>query len=211
MAAAAIANDPQKVQLAQLLAQADGNFEAVAYNHVGAALIGHVLLDLLEENGFAADDYDLVGGRIDKAGPLAFSLVHAANSRGLDVDAFALLPCAWPAGKKSICSANEEDFRFMGTSDLAGKRLVLLSMAPQKGNCLLGLIPYLRNLGATVVAAAVVLQRNPQLISDLSQLEIPLFWALEASDLTDFTDSFNTDSVADSPDLVDAKGKQLNA
>lgn len=185
MAAAAIANDPQKVQLVQLLAQANGDFEAVAYNHAGAAVIGHVLLDLLEENGFASDDYDLVGGRVDKASPLAFSLVHAANARGLDVDAFALFPRSWPASEKSACPTNEPDFRLAGASDLAGKRVVLLSVAPQKGNCLLGLVPYLRNLGATVVAAAVVLQREPQLVKDLAELEIPLFWALELSDLAD--------------------------
>ena len=60
-------------------------------HHEAAPLIGHVMLDLLEESGFAVgEDYVAVGGLTMGADPVATAMMHAAASRGLDLDAFVV-------------------------------------------------------------------------------------------------------------------------
>src|SRR5690625_6404785 len=50
-------------------------------------LIGHVMLDMLEESGFGPDDDDAVGGLTMGADPVGTAILHAAASRGLNLDA----------------------------------------------------------------------------------------------------------------------------
>ncbi|PKQ18525.1 MAG: orotate phosphoribosyltransferase, partial [Actinobacteria bacterium HGW-Actinobacteria-8] len=57
-------------------------------HHAAAPLIGHLLLDALEEAGFGPADIDAVGGLTLGADPVAGALLHAAASRGLELDAF---------------------------------------------------------------------------------------------------------------------------
>ena len=60
-------------------------------HHEAAPLIGHVMLDLLEESGFAVgEEYVAVGGLTMGADPVATAMMHAAASRGLDLDAFVV-------------------------------------------------------------------------------------------------------------------------
>ncbi|NEG96271.1 orotate phosphoribosyltransferase [Bifidobacterium sp. SMB2] len=63
---------------------------AVAFDHQGATLIGHTLLDVIEEQGYGLDDFDAVGALTAAAVPLACAMVHAAASRGQDLDAFVM-------------------------------------------------------------------------------------------------------------------------
>ena len=52
-------------------------------HHEAAPLIGHVMLDLLEESGFAVgEEYVAVGGLTMGADPVATAMMHAAASRG---------------------------------------------------------------------------------------------------------------------------------
>ena len=46
-------------------------------HHEAAPLIGHVMLDLLEENGFSVDEVDAVGGLTMGADPVATAMLHA--------------------------------------------------------------------------------------------------------------------------------------
>lgn len=62
----------------------------VSLDHEGAQLAGHVLLDTLEEQGYGLDDFDAVGALTAAALPLACAMVHAAASRGQDLDAFVM-------------------------------------------------------------------------------------------------------------------------
>lgn len=62
----------------------------VSLDHEGAQLAGHVLLDTLEEQGYGLDDFDAVGALTAAAVPLACAMVHAAASRGQDLDAFVM-------------------------------------------------------------------------------------------------------------------------
>lgn len=62
----------------------------VSLDHEGAQLAGHVLLDTLEEQGYGLDDFDAVGALTAAAVPFACAMVHAAASRGQDLDAFVM-------------------------------------------------------------------------------------------------------------------------
>ena len=51
-------------------------------HHEAAPLIGHVMLDLLEESGFAVgEEYVAVGGLTMGADPVATAMLHAAGGR----------------------------------------------------------------------------------------------------------------------------------
>src|SRR5690554_4727449 len=56
----------------------------VTLHHAAAPLVGHVVLDLLEEAGLGPDEVDAVGGLTMGADPVATAILHAAASRGLE-------------------------------------------------------------------------------------------------------------------------------
>ncbi|RBP99502.1 orotate phosphoribosyltransferase [Bifidobacterium xylocopae] len=62
----------------------------VSFDHQGAELAGHVLLDTLEDAGYSTDDFDAVGALTAAAVPFADAMLHAAASRGQDLDAFVM-------------------------------------------------------------------------------------------------------------------------
>jgi|GEM_PF-358318 orotate phosphoribosyltransferase len=88
----------------------------------GAAVCGHILIDLLEEHDLAIGDYDLVIAPEGDAA-LAAAMIHAAGGRGLDLDAALFLPAQ---GSASEMSNSEGNPRFSG-SPLAGRTAVLLA------------------------------------------------------------------------------------
>jgi len=88
----------------------------------GAAVCGHILIDLLEEHDLAIGDYDLVIAPEGDAA-LAAAMIHAAGGRGLDLDAALFLPAR---GSASEMSSSEGQPRFSGSS-LAGHKAVLLA------------------------------------------------------------------------------------
>ncbi|MDO4913210.1 MAG: orotate phosphoribosyltransferase [Bifidobacteriaceae bacterium] len=96
--------DPRD-QLAQLLrASIDGKpfseLQDVLLQHQGSILAGHILLDTLEEQGYSVDDFDAVGALTAASIPLMNSLVHAAASRGEDLDGF-IIDFVYPSIKGS--------------------------------------------------------------------------------------------------------------
>lgn len=82
----------------------------VTMDHRGAGVMGHLLLDTLEEQGYSVDDFDAVGALTAAAVPVVSALVHAAASRGEDLDGF-LMDFVYPSTK--------------GPS-IAGKRVLLV-------------------------------------------------------------------------------------
>ncbi|WP_169276298.1 orotate phosphoribosyltransferase [Bifidobacterium moraviense] len=62
----------------------------VTFHHRGAELVGHVLLDTVEEEGYTLDDFDAVGALTAAAVPLVTSMITAAGSRGQDLDGFVM-------------------------------------------------------------------------------------------------------------------------
>ena len=88
-------------------------------HHEAAPLIGHVMLDLLEESGFAVgEDYVAVGGLTMGADPVATAMMHAAASRGLDLDAFVVRKAAKDHGMK----------RRIEGPDVVGKNVVAVAV-----------------------------------------------------------------------------------
>lgn len=83
---------------------------SVLFDHRGASIVGHILLDTLEEAGYSVDDFDTVGALTAAAVPLVSAMIQAAASRGEDLDGF-VMDFVYPSIK--------------GPS-IAGKRVVLI-------------------------------------------------------------------------------------
>ena len=82
---------------------------SVLFDHRGASIVGHILLDTLEEAGYSVDDFDTVGALTAAAVPLVSAMIQAAASRGEDLDGFVM------------------DFVYPSISpSIAGKRVVLI-------------------------------------------------------------------------------------
>ena len=63
---------------------------AVLFDHRGASIVGHMLLDALEESGYSVDDFDVVGALTAAAVPLVSAMIQAAASRGEDLNGFVM-------------------------------------------------------------------------------------------------------------------------
>ena len=117
-------------------------------HHEAAPLIGHVMLDLLEENGFSVDEVDAVGGLTMGADPVATAMLHAAAARGLDLDAFVVRKTAKDHGMK----------RQIEGPSVEGKRVVVLEDTSTTGGSPIQAVEALRAAGAQVLALANALK-----------------------------------------------------
>lgn len=142
-------------------------------HHEAAPLIGHVMLDLLEESGFAPGDYDAVGGLTMGADPVATAILHAAASRGLDVDAFVVRKAAKDHGMK----------RRIEGPDVVGRRVVVLEDTSTTGGSPLEAARALTEAGAQVLAVAVVVDRATGAKERIEAAGFPYFHALGLEDL----------------------------
>ena len=122
----------------------------VTLHHVAAPLIGHLLLDALEEAGWGPADVDAVGGLTLGADPVAGALLHAAASRGLELDAFVV--------RKESKSHGMQ--RRIEGPDVAGRRVVAVEDTSTTGGSVLTAVEALREAGAIVVAVAVIVDRD---------------------------------------------------
>lgn len=183
-------NDTHKARLAELVKELSVIHEKVVLasgresdfyvdmrratlHHEAAPLIGHVMLDLLEESGFAPGDYDAVGGLTMGADPVATAMLHAASSRGLDVDAFVVRKAAKDHGMK----------RQIEGPDVTGKRVVVLEDTSTTGGSPLEAARALREAGAEVVAVAVIVDRATGAKERIEAEGFPYFYALGLEDL----------------------------
>ncbi|BDZ62241.1 orotate phosphoribosyltransferase [Demequina sediminis] len=121
----------------------------ITLHHRAAPLVGHVLLDALEEAGYGPADIDAVGGLTLGADPVATALLHAAASRGLDLDAFVV---------RKESKAHGLQRRIEGP-DVAGRRVVAVEDTSTTGGSVLTAVEALREAGAEVVAVAVIVDR----------------------------------------------------
>jgi len=122
----------------------------VTLHHAAAPLIGHLLLDALEEAGFGPADVDAVGGLTLGADPVAGALLHAAASRGLELDAFVV---------RKESKAHGLQRRIEGP-DVTGRRVVAVEDTSTTGGSVLTAVEALREAGAIVVAVAVIVDRD---------------------------------------------------
>lgn len=183
-------NDPQLTKLAELVKKlsvvhgkvtlASGkesdfyvDMRRATLHHEAAPLIGHVMLDLLEENGFPVSEIDSVGGLTMGADPVATAMLHAAAARGLSLDAFVVRKEAKDHGMK----------RQIEGPEVAGKRVVVLEDTSTTGGSPLQAAQALKAAGAEIVAVAVVVDRATGAKEKIEAAGYPYFAALGLADL----------------------------
>lgn len=142
-------------------------------HHEAGPLIGHVMLDLLDENGFGPGEIDAVGGLTLGADPVAAAIMHAAASRGLEVDAFVV---------RKEAKAHGLQRRIEGP-DVAGRRVVAVEDTSTTGGSVLQAVEALREAGAEVVACAVVVDRATGAREAVEAAGLPYLFALSHTDL----------------------------
>ena len=145
----------------------------VTLHHAAAPLIGHLLLDTLEEAGFGPADIDAVGGLTLGADPVATSLLHAAASRGLALDAFVV---------RKESKAHGLQRRIEGP-DVAGRKVVAVEDTSTTGGSVLTAVEALREAGADVVAVAVIVDRNTGAKEKIEAEGLPYFYLYGLNDL----------------------------
>ena len=142
-------------------------------HHEAAPLIGHVMLDMLEEAGLGTDEIDAVGGLTMGADPVAASMLHAAAARGLDLDAFVVRKAAKDHGMK----------RQIEGPSVEGKRVVVLEDTSTTGGSPIQAVEALRAAGAQVLAVAVIVDRNTGARERIEAADLPYLYALGLEDL----------------------------
>lgn len=142
-------------------------------HHEAGPLIGHVMLDLLDENGFGPGEIDAVGGLTLGADPVATAILHAAASRGLAVDAFVVRKEAKSHGLQ----------RRIEGPDVAGRRVVAVEDTSTTGGSVLQAVEALREADAEVVACAVVVDRATGAREAVEAAGLPYLAALGLADL----------------------------
>ena len=142
-------------------------------HHEAAPLIGHVMLDMLEEAGLGTDEIDAVGGLTMGADPVAAAMLHAAASRGLDLDAFVVRKAAKDHGMR----------RRIEGPDVVGRSVVVLEDASTTGGSPLEAVEALREAGADVRAVAVIVDRATGARERIEAAGLPYYAALGLADL----------------------------
>ena len=183
-------NDPQLSRLAELVQELSVVHEKVTLasgqesdfyvdmrratlHHEAAPLIGHVMIDLLEENGFPLEKIDAVGGLTMGADPVATAMMHAAASRGLELDAFVVRKAAKDHGMK----------RQIEGPSVQGKKVVVLEDTSTTGGSPLQAAKALEAAGAEVLAVAVIVDRDTDAAKNIAQAGYPYFYVLGLDDL----------------------------
>ena len=130
--------------------------------------VGAVLLDLVADL-----DFDAVGGLTLGADPVATAMLHAAHGRNRSLDAFVV--------RKSD-KAHGLQRRIEGP-DVAGRRVLAVEDTSTTGNSVLTAVDALRDAGATVVAVAVIVDRDTGARQAIAQRGLEYRWAYDATDL----------------------------
>ncbi|MGY4645215.1 orotate phosphoribosyltransferase [Cellulomonas sp. URHB0016] len=145
----------------------------VTLHHRAAPLIGHLLLDLLEEAGLGTAEVDAVGGLTLGADPVATSLLHAAASRGQDLDAFVV---------RKEGKAHGLQRRIEGP-DVAGRRVVVVEDTSTTGGSAITAVDAVREAGAEVAGVVVIVDRATGARERIEALGVPYHALFGLADL----------------------------
>lgn len=118
-------------------------------HHRAAPLIGHLMLDMLEEAGLGTAEVDAVGGLTLGADPVATALLHAAASRGQDLDAFVV---------RKEAKAHGMQRRIEGP-DVSGRRVVVVEDTSTTGGSPITAVQAVREAGGEVLGVATIVDR----------------------------------------------------
>ncbi|GAB3158746.1 orotate phosphoribosyltransferase [Myceligenerans halotolerans] len=145
----------------------------VSLHHRAAPLIGHVLLDHLEEAGLGTAEVDAVGGLTMGADPIAAALLHAAASRGQDLDAFVI---------RKEAKSHGTGRRVEGPG-IAGRRVVVVDDTTTTGGSLLEAIEAVRAEGAEVAGVATLVDRDTGAKEKIEALGLEYHFPIGLKDL----------------------------
>ncbi len=145
----------------------------VTLHHRAAPLIGHLMLDMLEEVGLGTAEVDAVGGLTLGADPVATAVLHAAASRGQDVDAFVV---------RKEGKAHGLQRRIEGP-DVAGRRVVVLEDTSTTGGSAITAVEAVREAGGEVAGVAVIVDRGTGAREAIEALGVPYHYLFDLSDL----------------------------
>jgi orotate phosphoribosyltransferase len=145
----------------------------VTLHHEAAPLIGHLLLDHLEISGYGPADVDAVGGLTLGADPVAASLLHAAASRGLALDAFVV---------RKEAKAHGLQRRIEGP-DVAGRTVIAVEDTSTTGGSVLTAVEALREAGANIAAVAVIVDRGTGAREAVEAEGLPYLYLYDLADL----------------------------
>lgn len=145
----------------------------ITLHHRAAPLVGHVLLDHLEEAGLGTAEVDAVGGLTLGADPIAAALLHAAASRGQDLDAFVVRKAAKAHGMQ----------RQIEGPDIAGRRVVVVEDTSTTGGSPITAIEAARAAGAEVVGCATIVDRATGAREKIEALGVPYVFLFGLEDL----------------------------
>jgi orotate phosphoribosyltransferase len=141
----------------------------VSLDHRVAPLIGDVMLELLSE----FPEAELVGGLTMGADPIASAIMHRAALAGRSLDAFVVRkePKGHGMGKQ------------VEGPDVSGKNVIVVEDTSTTGGSPLKAIEAVEKAGATVVAVAVVVDRDTGAKQVIEKAVYPYRAALGLADL----------------------------
>ena len=145
----------------------------VTLHHRAAPLIGHQLLDLLEECGLGTAEIDAVGGMTLGADPIATALLHAAASRGQDLDAFVI---------RKEAKAHGMQRRIEGP-EIAGRRVVVVEDTTTTGGTPITAIEAVREAGGEVAGVVTIVDRATGAGEKIEALGVPYHFLFGLDDL----------------------------
>ena len=145
----------------------------VTLHHRAAPLIGHQLLDLLEERGLGTAEIDAVGGMTLGADPIATALLHAAASRGQDLDAFVI---------RKEAKAHGMQRRIEGP-EIAGRRVVVVEDTTTTGGTPITAIEAVREAGGEVAGVLTIVDRATGAGEKIEALGVPYHFLFGLDDL----------------------------
>ncbi len=143
----------------------------VTLQHEAAALVGQVMLDLLDREGIA---FDAAGGLTMGADPVGNAIMHRAAGLGRSIDAFVVRKA-----QKSYGMGRQVE-----GPDVAGRTVLAVEDTCTTGGSVLTAVEALRAAGAKVAAVAVIVDRATGAQEKVEQAAgIPYFYAYSKADL----------------------------
>ena len=140
----------------------------LSLHHVGAPLIGKVMLDLVD--GW---EFDAVGGLTLGADPVAAAMLHEAHQRGRALYTFVV---------RKEGKAHGLQRRIEGP-DVAGRRALAVEDTSTTGGSVLTAVDALRDAGADVIGTAVLVDRGAGAAIRATGLEFRTAFTLTDLDL----------------------------
>ena len=143
----------------------------VTLHHEASALVGEVMLNMLDAAGIS---FQSAGGLTMGADPVGTSLMHAASRDGRAIDAFVVRKAQKTYGMG----------RQVEGPEVAGRDVGVLEDTSTTGGSALAAVEGVRNAGGNVVAVAVIVDRDTGSKERIeAEAGVPYFFAYSKDEL----------------------------